>query len=128
MTPDPEANNRSAAEGRPVVHGGNLSAAEWDNVRRAGVLPPAGTVTPSPKPYSPDGDLLNLDPEAQWTPGMQQVAAMLLPSEGNSWVATSMSPSLGADWPYGATYGEGGWCSICRGAVAPFSTTASATR
>ena len=28
----------------------HCSAAEWENVRRAGVLPAAGTVTPSPKP------------------------------------------------------------------------------
>ena len=71
---DPEANKRSQAEGRPVVYGGNLTAAEWYNANRAGVLPAAGKVTPSPKPYSPDGDPLNMIPESEWTPGMQLVA------------------------------------------------------
>lgn len=46
---DPEGTKLSVAAGRPVVHGGALSAGEWANARRAGVLPPAGQVTPSPR-------------------------------------------------------------------------------
>ncbi len=106
---DPEANKRSAAEGRPVVYGGSLTAAEWANATRAGVLPAAGVVTPSPTPYSPDGDPLNVIPESEWTDGMRQIADY----------AAAIGPELlglsGLDvvfanepkWPYGATYGKG---------------------
>jgi hypothetical protein len=105
---DPEANNRSASEGRPVVHGGSLSGAEWDNVRRAGVLPPAGAVTPSPKPYSPDGDPLNVIRQDQWTPGMQQVARYAA-AIGSELLACNVHVTIvrHADWPYAATYGKG---------------------
>ena len=105
---DPEANKRSAAEGRPVVYGGNLSAAEWENVRRAGALPAAGTVTPSPKPYSPDGEPLNLVPESEWTPGMQQVAAYAAAIGGELLgCEVQVAIARASDWPYGATYGKG---------------------
>jgi len=105
---DPEANKRSMAEGRPVVYGGNLSAAEWENVRRAGVLPAAGTVTPSPKPYSPDGDPLNVVPESEWTPGMRQVAAYAV-AIGRELLGCEVHVVIAreADWPYGAVYGNG---------------------
>jgi hypothetical protein len=105
---DPEANKLSVAAGRPVVYGGNLSSAEWSNATRAGVLPAAGTVTPSPKPYSPDGDLLDLVPESEWTTGMHQVVnyAMMIGQEllgCRLHVVIAREPS----WPYGATYGKG---------------------
>jgi hypothetical protein len=51
---DREANKLAVSKGYTVVHGGQMSAAEWDNVRRAGAILPAGKVTPSPKPYSDD--------------------------------------------------------------------------
>jgi hypothetical protein len=104
---DPEANKRSVAAGRPVVYGGNLSSAEWSNATRAGVLPAAGTVTPSPKPYSADGDPLDLVPENEWTTGMQQIVnyAMMIGQEllgCRVHVVIAREPS----WPYGATYGK----------------------
>ena len=104
---DPEANKLSVAEGRPVVYGGTLSAAEWENVRRAGVLPAAGTVTPSPKPYSPDGDPLDVIPESEWTPGMRRVADYADDMGLDFWAARLMSPLPASRWPYGATYGKG---------------------
>jgi hypothetical protein len=75
---DREANKISASEDRQIVHGGSLSAGEWSNVRSAGLLPPAGKVTPSPKPYDPDGDTLTLIPRAQWTIGMERVATFAI--------------------------------------------------
>jgi len=105
---DPEANKRSAAEGRPVVHGGNLTGAEWENANRAGMLPPAGTVTPSPKPYDPDGEPLTLIPEAEWTPGMRKIADYA-EALGNLLLDSTMDVSFAREprWPYGATYGKG---------------------
>ncbi len=52
---DSEANKLAVVAGYTVVHGGQLSADEWRNVRAAGALLPAGKVTPSPKPYTKDG-------------------------------------------------------------------------
>jgi len=105
---DPEANKRSAAEGRPVVHGGTLTAAEWENASRAGVLPAAGVVTPSPKPYSQDGDPLDVVPESEWTQGMRQIAVYACAIgqhllDAHVMVTFAREPK----WPYGATYGKG---------------------
>jgi len=105
---DQEANKRSQSEGRPVVYGGSLTGGEWENVRRAGVLPTAGTVTPTPKPYSPDGDPLDVIPEDEWTPGMRQVADYA-ETMGNLLLDCGVDVLIARepDWPYGATYGKG---------------------
>lgn len=72
---DKEANSRAAAEGYTVVHGAQLSGDEWENVRKVdGLLPAAGKVLPTPKPY-PNGTRDEiLIPRGEWTRGMQAVA------------------------------------------------------
>ena len=52
---DREANDIAASRGYRVVHGGTFSAAQWENVRASGTAKPAGQVTPSPKPFDPEG-------------------------------------------------------------------------
>jgi hypothetical protein len=70
---DPEANKLATAAGMIVVHGGSLSAAQWENVRRAGAIRPAGQVTPSPRVLtSPDGRAPI--PRERWASAMEQVA------------------------------------------------------
>lgn len=71
---DPQANAEAVLKGYAVIHGGTLSGGEWDNVKRAGVLRPAGQVTPSNSTMetSPDG-VPPLDLE-KWTDGMRFVA------------------------------------------------------
>lgn len=70
---DPEGSKIAVSEGLPVIHGATLSSGEWDNARRAGVLLPAGQVTPSPRVLcSPDGD--PPVPEEDWTPAMKRRA------------------------------------------------------
>ncbi|MHB9044387.1 MAG: hypothetical protein ACYC35_00455 [Pirellulales bacterium] len=103
---DPEANKRSVAEGRQVVHGGNLSGPEWDMARRAGVLPAAGTVTPSPKPYSDGGKPLNCIPLSDWTEGMQRFAAFAK-MIGYELLGANVSVQIAREfgWNYDATYG-----------------------
>ena len=66
---DPEANKLAIAKGHIVVHGGHLSGAEWENVRKAEALAPAGQVTPSAKPFSDDpaAPKLKLVDEANWS-------------------------------------------------------------
>lgn len=74
---DPEANNIAVSKGYNVVKGGSLSGAEWENVRRAGALKPAGQVTPSPKPFSddPDAKSLKIIPPDDWSCSEQRWVA-----------------------------------------------------
>lgn len=70
---DPEANKEAVLKGYTVIHGGVLSGNEWLQVKRAGVLAPAGQVTPSRQVItSPDGT--PPIPRDKWTPGMAKVA------------------------------------------------------
>jgi hypothetical protein len=66
---DLEANNIAVSKGYTIVSGSQLTKAEWNNVRRAGALPPAGHVTPSAKPFSddPDAKPLALVPLEKWS-------------------------------------------------------------
>lgn len=68
---DPEANKRAVAAGYTVVHGGSMSAGEWENVRRDQAILPAGKVTPSPKPFHPGGELLKIVNPDDYTPAMR---------------------------------------------------------
>ncbi len=106
---DQEANKLAVSRGYVVVHGGQLSKAEWTNLRRANALPPAGQVTPSPKPYSPDGPPLRLLGESSWTAGMVLVAgyAKYLAREIlECRITVQIADDPG--WPFVATYGPGG--------------------
>jgi hypothetical protein len=73
---DPEANARAVAAGYNVVHGAQLSGAEWDAVKRAGAILPAGQVTPSPKPYTEGGKPLKLLAPQDWSEDMRGVAEL----------------------------------------------------
>ena len=66
---DPEANRLAVSQGYTVVHGGSLSAGEWQNARPTTAA--AGQVTPSPKPFSPDGSPLKTVDFADWTQPMR---------------------------------------------------------
>jgi hypothetical protein len=68
---DPEANKIAVSEGHTLVYGSMLHAAEWNNVRRAGALLPAGKVTPSMKPTPEELGMK----EMEHTPGMREIVA-----------------------------------------------------
>lgn len=106
---DPEANHRAAAEGFTVVTGSQMSAAEWDNVRAAEAILPAGRVTPSPKPFSPNGRPLHILDQADWTPGMRDVACYARRLI-KAWYGHDTTVEIANDpqWPYGGAYGPGG--------------------
>lgn len=76
---DVEANNRLASEGYAIVHGGSLSREAWGNVKRFSAATPAGTLRPTPKPYSedPDADPVDIVSEDKWTVGMNAVAVLI---------------------------------------------------
>lgn len=72
---DVEANKQAVMEGYTVVTGGSLSAGEWESARTYGAVPPAGQVTPSPKPFSADGSPLRTIAEADQTEAMRRFVA-----------------------------------------------------
>jgi len=74
---DVEANKRAVSRGYNVVHGSQLSKEEWANVRNAGVMKPAGQVTPTPKPFHPDGDDLRVVAPADYSLRQQRIADYL---------------------------------------------------
>lgn len=99
---DPEANRLAVAAGYTVVHGGSLSKGEWQNARAT--TAPAGKVTPSPKPFGPDGSPLQLfsgDAEP-----MQPVMAMARKIAMNLF-GRSIAIVLADDpgWGFRATFG-----------------------
>jgi len=70
---DPEGTKIAMSQGYTVVPGGAFSKEQWNNVRAAGALLPAGQVTPSPKPYGQDGRPEQVIPVEQWSTDMQRI-------------------------------------------------------
>jgi hypothetical protein len=105
---DPEANSRAYRAGYTIIHGRHLSAREWNVVKRAEAVQPAGVVTPSPKPFSPDGTPLKEMPVSSWSPAMRAFAhyatdvfAQLVGGR------LSIHLTNDFDWPFRAAYGKG---------------------
>ena len=103
---DPEANKLAVSKGYVVVTGSMMSSGAWKNSKAAQAILPAGQITPSPKPYSPDGPPLKLEKDI--TPEMRtveqhatRVARGVL--ERNIVVTFANDPA----WPFAATYGPG---------------------
>lgn len=72
MTRKPSA--AAAADGYQVVHGSQLSAAEWARVREANALPAAGQVKPTKRSkFSENGPKLPILNKSEYTPGMAAI-------------------------------------------------------
>jgi hypothetical protein len=105
---DPEGTKLAMSQGYTVVPGGALSGGEWANVKRDQVMLPAGQVTPSPKPYSPDGDPLKIVPSEKYTEGMARIveyARDLAQELMGAMIVVQIATEV--TWPYAATYGPG---------------------
>lgn len=108
---DPEANNRLISEGYTLIPGGSFSKDAWQNIRRTGAAIAAGTLSPTPKPYSddPDAPPRKLLPEVEWTDGMKNIAeyASTLGRKlmGRAVRVTIDKGHFGQSW--GACYGSG---------------------
>jgi len=104
---DPEANKIAVSRGYTIIHGGHLSANEWENVHRSNAVLPAGKVTPSPKPYSENGDPLTIIPREKWTQPMCQVESFAIDMArylfGHSIVVLWVNEF---SWNFAATYGN----------------------
>ncbi len=85
---DQEANRIAAAEGYSVIYGASMTKGEWENVRRAKVILPAGQVTPS-KPTS-TVPYVKI-PECELTAGMKQVRKFV---EEIGWVALKINVAV----------------------------------
>jgi hypothetical protein len=103
---DKEANHLAASKGYTVVSGGMMSADAWKNARDAGAILAAGKVTPSPKPYSPDGDALRYLPIDKITPDMRQIEKLACRLAGELMgVRLTVRWVDEPDWGVLATYG-----------------------
>ena len=106
---DPEANKRAIAKGYQVVHGGQMSKAEWAAVRKIGALPPAGQVTPSPRVFSTDPDAKSLKMVApdSWNEAERSRIA-LVRRLAERLLGERIDVTLASDphWPFGACYGS----------------------
>jgi hypothetical protein len=70
VSPDPndrEAEDIAKSEGYVVVHGGSLSAGEWENARRAGAILPASKVCPSHMSTPGSDNFETIPPDRQST-------------------------------------------------------------
>jgi hypothetical protein len=105
---DPEANQRAVVEGYTLIHAKQLNRDEWTNLKRFESALPAGKVTPSPKPFSPDGKPLKTIPQAQWTKAMwrfRSFAAMTAAEVlGKNLAAFVYADDPG--WGYNAAFGQ----------------------
>lgn len=106
---DPEANSLAVAKGYHLVYGSQLSSAEWSAVKRAGAILPAGQVTPSPKPFSPDGEPLKLLSPDKYTDGVRWVVG-LAERVGKELLGTSVHVKIANDmtWPFNGCFTVGG--------------------
>jgi hypothetical protein len=105
---DKEANLIAVSEGRPLIHGGSISAGVGANNRRFGVHKPAGQVTPSPKPFHEDGDDLKTVDEDKWTDDMRTIAEYTK-RIGEAVLDHQLTVVIARDqgWPFGACYRKG---------------------
>lgn len=71
---DPEANGIAMSKGMTVIPGRSLNKHQWKQVKKFNAALPAGKVTPSPKPYSPDGKELKIIPEEKWSDAVRILA------------------------------------------------------
>lgn len=103
---DPEANKLAVSRGYVVVTGSMMSSGAWKNSKVAQAILPAGQVTPSPKPYSPDGPPLKLEKEV--TAEMRKVEQRAL-AVAREVLKRGITVAFANDpgWPFRATYGPG---------------------
>lgn len=79
VSPDPndrEAEDIAKSQGYTVVHGGSMSAGEWENARRAGAILPASKVTPSHLSMPSSDEFTTIPPDRQ-SFGMKSVRRLV---------------------------------------------------
>lgn len=105
---DHEANRIAASRGYTVIPSAAFSHAAWDNVREAGASKPAGQVTPSPKPFSPNGKPLKTIDPADYT-SAHRVVVSYADDFARATLGHGISITLTNDrgWEFAGAYGHG---------------------
>jgi hypothetical protein len=105
---DAEAMSLAMAQGYTVVRGSQMSGSEWAVAKQWGLIKPAGQVTPSPRPFSPDGQPLKLLARERLTAPVLAVVELIeriAPHLIGRAVHVSITPDL--SWNFAAAYGAG---------------------
>lgn len=105
---DQEGTKIAVTRGFEVVHGRSYTKEQWENIRASGAVLPAGQVTPSPKPFHPDGAPLKTLPRSDWNDCqvdfedyVHRVSGALIGREVELVLANDRS------WGFSAAYGHG---------------------
>ena len=111
---DPEATAIAVSKGYNVIYGRSLTAGQHSRVRDTGAAQSASVVTPSPKPYSEDGDpVKTMEPNDDMMAVEElakRIAEVCLEGKQIS-VIFAKEPK----WPFGATYGPSGELTLNAG-------------
>lgn len=103
---DPEGSKIAVTKGYEVIHGGSYTKDQWDNIRRADAVLPAGKVTPSPKPFTNDG--YSLKYIETWT-AEHHAFADYAKAMANEILGARIEVAFTDDarWKFAAAYGPG---------------------
>lgn len=105
---DQEANRIAISKGYTVIPSNTFSKAGWTAVRDSGAALPAGRVTPSPKPFSPNGTPLKLIDEADYTEDQARFTRAVAALH-RGLIGCNITVKLTKDrgWPFAGVYGSG---------------------
>lgn len=104
---DPEGTKLAVSKGYAVIEPGSFNATQWAAIKRSDAARPAGQVTPSPKPYSPDGEPQKYVPREKWTDDQKRIVR-LAEELGGRLLGCLVDVQITSDitWPYAAAYGH----------------------
>jgi len=105
---DPEGTKIAVSKGYAVIEPRSFNRHQWDQIRRSGAALPAGQVTPSPKPFHPDGKPLKLLKPEDWDDNIRRVAGYAK-ELAKRLIDRAIVVEIADDylWRFSAAYGEG---------------------
>lgn len=106
---DREGENMAKAQGYTVIPGGAFTADAWTQIKAASAAMPAGQVTPSPKPFSPNGTPLKLIDVDEWTPAMHAFRNFALDFASHvAQISLHVEYTRDRTWKFNAAYSKTG--------------------
>lgn len=105
---DREAENIAKAKGYTVIPPRAFNREQWRQIRAADAVRPAGQVTPSPKPFSPDGSPLAIVDPAEYDAATARTITWLTSLAGRlTQRAVTVQVTDDRGWGFDAAYGSG---------------------